>query len=88
MAKVVIYSKEYCPFCKAVKALFDSLDQAYENIDIAEHPERRDEMIEKANGRTTVPQVFVNGKHLGGNDDVQALHKKGQLQPLLYAEDA
>jgi len=88
MAKVVIYSKEYCPFCKSVKALFDGLGQAYENIDIAEHPERRGEMIEKANGRTTVPQVFVNGKHLGGNDDVQALHKKGQLQPLLYAEDA
>jgi glutaredoxin 3 len=83
MADVVIYSKEYCPFCKAVKALFDGLEQSYEVIDIAEHPERRNEMIQKAGGSTTVPQVFVNGKHLGGNDDVQALHQRGQLQPLL-----
>ncbi|MDE0724008.1 MAG: hypothetical protein OSB62_04855 [Alphaproteobacteria bacterium] len=50
---------------------------------MAEHPERRNEMIQIAGGSTTVPQVFVDGKHLGGNDDVQALHQRGQLQPLL-----
>lgn len=83
MANVVIYSKDYCPYCKAVKALFDDLGQDYEVIDLVEHPEKRDEMIKKAGGRTTVPQVFVNGEHLGGNDDVQALHKRGGLEVLL-----
>ncbi len=85
MAKVVIYSKSYCPFCKKVKALFDSKGVSYEEIDIQEHPERRDEMIEKSNGATTVPEVFINDQHIGGCDDTVALDKKGELDKLLNA---
>lgn len=83
MTTVLIYSKDYCPFCQRAKALFDNLGQKYEEIDLMANPQRKSEMVSMANGRTTVPQIFVNGKHLGGCDDVYALHDKGELEPLL-----
>lgn len=83
MAKVTIYSKQTCPFCRRAKGLLKDLGQKYTEIDILEHPEKRAEMIEKANGGKTVPQIFIDGKHVGGCDDLHDLHNDGKLKPLL-----
>ena len=83
MVKVVAYVKDYCPYCKKALGLFAELGQGVEVIDIGQQPERRDEMITKANGGTTVPQIFINDQHIGGCDDTFALHGKGALEPLL-----
>ena len=83
MADVLIYSKNYCPYCQRAKALFDKLDVEYEEIDLMANPQRKSEMVSMANGRTTVPQIFINGKHIGGCDDLYALHDQGGLEPLL-----
>lgn len=83
MAKVVLYTKSYCPFCQRALALFDAKNVEYTNIDIEGNDQLRAEMIEKASGATTVPQVFINGQHLGGCDDTLALDKAGELDKLL-----
>tara|TARA_A200000113_G_scaffold225304_1_gene245728 strand:- start:8 stop:262 length:255 start_codon:yes stop_codon:yes gene_type:complete len=83
MADILIYSKPTCPFCVRAKALLTSLGQEFKVIDIAEHPEKRDEMIQKASGGYTVPQIFIDEKHIGGCDDLHALHERGELEPLL-----
>lgn len=83
MADILIYSKPTCPFCVRAKELLKGLGQTYEVIDIAAHPEKRDEMIEKAHGAYTVPQIFIDQKHVGGCDELHALHANGQLDPLL-----
>lgn len=83
MADILIYSKPTCPFCVRAKALLTSLGQEFKVIDIAEHPEKRDEMIQKASGGHTVPQIFIDEKHIGGCDDLHDLHKRGELEPLL-----
>lgn len=74
--KVVIYTKDYCPFCHRAKALLEQEGFTYEEIDIGHHPQRRDEMIEKAGGATTVPQIFIDGEHRGGCDDLFAYFEK------------
>ncbi len=79
MAKIEIYSKDFCPYCKNAKALLDSLGAAYEEIDLTQHPERTQEMLDRSNGRTTVPEIFINGELIGGFDDLMALHRKGEL---------
>lgn len=85
MSQVVIYSKDYCPFCHRAKALFDAKGVTYTEYDIGVQPELRDEMIEKANGGTTVPQVFINEIHIGGCDDLMAIEAQGKLDTLLQA---
>ncbi|AOT07025.1 glutaredoxin 3 [Pseudoalteromonas luteoviolacea] len=80
---VIIYTKDYCPFCHRAKALLDSKGVTYTEYDIAVQPELRDEMIEKANGGHTVPQIFINGQHIGGCDDMMALEAQGKLTQLL-----
>ncbi len=85
MAKVIVYSKSYCPFCKRVKELFNSKGIEFSVIDVENDEEKQKEMIEKAGGKTTVPQVFIDGKHIGGCDDTVALDQKGELDPLLNA---
>ena len=82
--KVVIYSKSTCPFCVKAKALLEQEGLAFEEIELNEFPQRRDEMIEKSGGRTTVPQVFINDKHIGGCDDLFAYHQ--QHGTLVVAE--
>ncbi len=86
MSQVVIYTKAYCPFCTRAKALLDSKGVAYQEFDIGAQPELRDEMIEKANGGYTVPQIFIGQTHVGGCDDMMALEAKGQLDSLLNAQ--
>ncbi|KZN28699.1 glutaredoxin 3 [Pseudoalteromonas luteoviolacea] len=80
---VTIYTKDYCPFCHRAKALLDSKGVTYTEYDIGMKPELRDEMIEKANGSYTVPQIFINGQHIGGCDDMMALEAQGKLASLL-----
>lgn len=82
MATVTIYSRSWCSFCKRAKSLLESKGSEYTSIDIEEHPEKRDEMIERT-GRTSVPQIFINDKAIGGCDDLFALHASGELDTLL-----
>ena len=83
MAKIEIYTKAFCPYCYRAKALLDSKGVEYEEIDISMGGPRRAEMIQRADGRTTVPQIFIQGKHIGGSDDLAALDRQGGLDPLL-----
>jgi glutaredoxin 3 len=83
MAEVEIYTTIWCPYCARARALLDRKGVAYDNIDINEHPERRSEMIQRAGGRTSVPQIFINGKHIGGSDELVALDREGLLDEKL-----
>ena len=82
MSKVRIYSTNWCGYCRAAKALFERKGVAYEEID-ASNPEIRQDMIQRAMGRRTVPQIFIGEAHIGGYDEVAALDRRGQLDPLL-----
>jgi glutaredoxin 3 len=83
MPKVEIYSTLFCPYCARAKSLLSRKSVAFENIDIMEEPERRAEMIQRANGRTTVPQIFIDGEHVGGSDELAALDRAGKLDAKL-----
>ncbi|MGJ3264223.1 MAG: glutaredoxin 3 [Salinarimonas sp.] len=85
MKPIEIYLRSWCPYCVAARALLDEKGAAYTVIDIEREPERRREMIQRANGRSTVPQVFVGETHVGGFDDLSALERAGRLDPLLAA---
>tara|TARA_R110000868_G_scaffold262401_1_gene520871 strand:- start:32820 stop:33071 length:252 start_codon:yes stop_codon:yes gene_type:complete len=82
MADIIVYSKPTCPYCIKAKALLTGLGQKFKVIDIAAHPEKRDEMIQKSGGAYTVPQIFIDGQHIGGCDDLHALHGRGKLVEL------
>lgn len=83
MANVVIYSKEPCPYCVRAKQLFDKKKVAYDELRIDLKPELVAEMINRSSGRRTVPQIFINNKHIGGCDDLMALEMSGELDKLL-----
>lgn len=83
MATVILYSTTVCPFCVRAKALLAKRGATYEEINLTAHPERLEEMIQKAGGRRTVPQIFINGQHIGGCDDLYELDMDGGLEPLL-----
>jgi glutaredoxin 3 len=86
MVQVTIYCKVTCPYCtRAEKILKDNNVTDFEKISIDTNREARAEMIERSNGRTTVPQIFINGEHIGGCDDLQALERAGKLEALLTA---
>jgi len=85
MAKVEIYTKAFCPYCSRAMRLLDGKGVTPEEYDITMGGPRRAEMIDRANGRTTVPQVFIDGRHIGGSDDLAALDRGGKLDPLLAA---
>ncbi|MFA3762967.1 glutaredoxin 3 [Yersinia sp. 2544 StPb PI] len=82
MAKIEIYTKATCPFCHRAKALLNHKGAAFHEIAIDSDPAKREEMIARS-GRTTVPQVFIDGQHIGGCDDLHALDARGGLDPLL-----
>ncbi len=83
MAEVVIYATRFCPYCVAAKKLLRHKGVRYHEIDVTFDPDTRREMTRKAGGRHTVPQIFINGRHIGGYDDLSALDKAGRLDPLL-----
>jgi glutaredoxin 3 len=85
MAKIEIYTTPYCPYCHAAKALLEQKGQHYTEITV-EDPGLRARMTERANGRRTVPQVFIGSVHVGGYDDLAALDGRGALDPLLEAQ--
>lgn len=85
MADVVIYTKPGCPYCSAAKSLLDKKGAAFTEIVASNDPEKKQEMIQKSGGRMTFPQVFIDGKHIGGSDDLHALDARGGLDPLLAA---
>ncbi|HHC30256.1 MAG TPA: glutaredoxin 3 [Rhodobacterales bacterium] len=83
MQPVTMYTKPYCGFCHAAKRLLASKGVDFTEIDIQAQPERRAEMIQKAGGRTTVPQIWIGTLHVGGFDDMYDLEHSGKLDPLL-----
>lgn len=87
MAQVVIYTTTYCPYCTGAKALLRSKNVSFEEIDVTDDPQRRAEM-EKLSRRRTVPQIFIDGKPIGGYDDARQLDAKGGLDRLLGCADS
>lgn len=83
MAKVEVYLTRSCPYCHAARGLLDRKGVTYDVIDVGAEPERRAEMTQRANGRRTVPQIFIDGKSMGGSDDIHALDRQGKLDALL-----
>ena len=83
MAEVVMYTRTYCPYCLRAKALLQDKGVDFEEINLDEQPERRSEMMQRAGGRSTVPQIFIAGQGIGGCDDVFELERKGRLDELL-----
>lgn len=86
MPAVEIYTTRYCPYCVSAKALLKRKNVAFTEIDLAGNWERRDEMIQRANGRVTVPQIFIGMVHVGGSDDLHALERAGKLDAMLAGE--
>ena len=86
MQKVVIYLTGLCPFCWRAKRLFDMKGVRYEEINVMDDPGLRSEMVSRAGGESTVPQIFIAGQHIGGSDELIALEKTGKLDLLLNAK--
>ncbi|MDG1168366.1 MAG: glutaredoxin 3 [Sulfitobacter sp.] len=85
MKPVEIYTSPLCGFCHAAKRLLTSKDVSFVEVDIWAHPERKEEMIQRAKGGRTVPQIFIDGTHVGGCDDLHALERAGKLDAMLAA---
>jgi glutaredoxin 3 len=85
VARVEIYVKTTCPYCFRAQRLLDEKGVEYETYVLEWGSPLREEMIQRAGGRTTVPQIFIDGRHIGGCDDLYALERQGQLEPLLKA---
>ncbi len=83
MPNVEIYTKRTCGFCHAAKRLLNAKGVSFAEVDILVSPGRRPEMVQRANGRSTVPQIFIDGKHIGGYDDLAAAESTGALKKLL-----
>ena len=83
MKKITLYSTRTCGFCRAAKSLLDDKGVSYKEIDISSDPELRGQMMTKANGNRTVPQIFINDEHLGGFSDLYSLQQSGTLDKLL-----
>lgn len=83
MKPIEIYTSPLCGFCHAAKRLLNQKGAAYTEIDLYEQPDRRPEMMDRANGRHTVPQIFIGETHVGGCDDLYALDRAGKLDALL-----
>jgi glutaredoxin 3 len=83
MVAVTIYTKGYCPYCHDAKALLKEKGATFTEFDVTADKDRHREMVARANGRTTVPQIFIGDTHVGGCDDIYALEARGGLDPLL-----
>ena len=83
MKQVEIYTGPLCAFCDRAKALLNKKGVSFKEINLASDPNKMDEMIKKTNGMRTIPQIFIDGHHIGGNDKLQALEHEGKLNSLL-----
>ena len=88
MPQVVIYTKDFCPYCTRAMTLLDSKGVRYEEIPVTGHPDREQEMIRRADGRQTAPQIFIDGRGIGGSDELYALDEAGTLDRLLGRPEA
>ena len=86
MADVEIYTTMFCPFCVRAKKLLESKDVPFTEIDVSTSSSKRAEMTEKADGRYTVPQIFIDGTGIGGSDELAALNASGKLDEMLQAK--
>jgi glutaredoxin 3 len=87
MPDVEIYSTHICPYCYRAKRLLDDKGVKYTEINVMLHPGRRQEMVRRAHGGTTVPQIFINGEHVGGCDDLYSLEAAGELDAMLEGRE-
>lgn len=85
MADVEIYTKFTCPYCVRAKRLLDSKGVQYKEVPVDQGGEPRQEMLARSNGRSTVPQIFIGGRHVGGCDDLMDLERAGKLDEMLAA---
>ncbi len=83
MAKVEVYTTSYCPYCVRAKSLLRAKGVDFTEIDVTGDPELRERMVELSGGRRTVPEIFINGKIIGGYDEMRALDLQGKLDSLL-----
>jgi glutaredoxin 3 len=83
MAQVEMYTTMWCPYCARARALLEKKGVAYTEIDLMDEPGRRSEMVQRAGGRSTVPQIFIDDEHIGGSDELVALDRAGKLDPKL-----
>lgn len=85
MAKVEVYTTELCPHCRRAKALLESKGVGFKEIDVTDDAEARARMVERTGGRRTVPEIFINGRIIGGYAELMALDEAGELDTLLSA---
>lgn len=85
MPEIVLYTKPGCPYCVSAKALLQRKGADFTDIVASNDPAKKQEMIQKSGGRMTFPQIFIGGKHIGGSDELHALDRRGDLDPLLAA---
>jgi glutaredoxin 3 len=83
MPAVTIYTTQFCGFCHSAKRLLAQKGVEFKEIDVSYDPAQRAEMVRRANGRRTVPQIFIGERHVGGCDDLYGLNAKGELDALL-----
>ena len=86
MSKVEIYSSLWCPFCHRAKQLLQSKGAGFEEFDVDANPALRNEMTQRSGGRQTVPQIFIDDRHIGGSDELVALEREGRLSGMLQVE--
>jgi glutaredoxin 3 len=87
MPRIEIYTTRYCGYCQSAKALLTRKGLTFSEIDVTGDQEGRSQMVQRANGRMTVPQIFIGATHVGGYDDLYALDRAGRLDPLLVTEE-
>ncbi|HEX8258063.1 MAG TPA: glutaredoxin 3 [Allosphingosinicella sp.] len=85
MPRVEIYTKFFCPYCARAKQLLERKGVEYDEYEVSLGGEKKVEMMQRANGRHTVPQIFIDGRHIGGSDDLAELDRSGKLDPLLQS---
>lgn len=83
MSNIIVYTKDYCPYCVKAKNLLTQKGQDFTEIDVTQDTAQFEVMLEKSGGAKTVPQIFIGETHVGGCDDLYALNDKGELDPLL-----
>ena len=83
MARIEVFTKAFCGYCVRAKRLLEAKGVDFEEYDITMGGPKRLEMLQRAQGRTTVPQIFIGDRHVGGSDDLHALERDGRLDPLL-----
>jgi len=83
MAHIELYSGPFCPYCIRAKMLLQKRELPFTEYDIHEEPEKREEMLARANGARTIPQIFINDRHVGGCDELFALDRSGELENWL-----